>query len=42
MDPAWVGSTPVVAAAVGPDIIVGVDGAAAEPDLDGSGCVEGR
>ena len=42
VDPAWAGSTPVVATAVGPGIIVGVDGATAEPDLDGSGCVEGH
>ncbi|XP_066323194.1 uncharacterized protein [Miscanthus floridulus] len=42
VDPAWAGSTPVVAAAVGPGIMIGVDGATAEPDLDGSGCVEGR
>ena len=42
VDPAWAGSTPVVAAAVGPGIIVGVDGAAAEPDLNGSGYVEGH
>ncbi|XP_066392663.1 uncharacterized protein [Miscanthus floridulus] len=42
VEPARAGSTPVVAAAVVPDIIVGVDVVAAEPDLDGCGSVEGR
>ena len=42
VDPAWAGSTPVVAAAEWPGTNVGVDGVAAEPDLDGSVCVEGR
>ncbi|XP_066316668.1 predicted GPI-anchored protein 23 [Miscanthus floridulus] len=42
VDPAWARSTPAVAAAVAPDIIIGVHGAVAEADLDDTGCVEGR